>query len=82
MRLTQKETLAMFRNECYSGMGVINGEVLPSDSECIQWMVRVRLHAEKLQTGPQLPSLGMLPPWREWIKQPLPLATYVDRNAR
>ena len=70
-KLTQKETLAMFRNTCYSGMGIRKGEDLPTDSECIQWLTRLRLHAEKLQVTTDAARLGMLPYWREWIKQPL-----------
>lgn len=81
-KLTQKETLAMYRNTCYAGMGIVNGETLPTDFECVQWLTRVRLHAERLQVGPHLPSVGTLPPWREWIKTPLSLAVYVDRSRR
>lgn len=75
IKLTQKETLAMFRNECYSGMGIKNGDPLPTDSECVRWITKVRLHAEKLQIGPQLPSIGLLPPWKEWIKEPFDIYT-------
>lgn len=38
IKLSTKDNLAMYRNTFYSAMGVVNGEELPTDYQCIQWL--------------------------------------------
>lgn len=64
-----RDITAMYRNAFYSAMAVRNGETLPTDRECLRWLVKVSQHAEKLQSFGHLPALGELPYWRVWIEE-------------
>lgn len=68
--LSESEQLSMFRNAFYSAMGIHNYADKPTDSECLRWLAKVRIHAEKLQNFPmQLPAVGGLPYWKKWIEE-------------
>lgn len=68
--LSESEHLSMFRNAFYSAMGIHNYANKPTDSECLRWLAKVRIHAEKLQNFPmQLPAIGGLPYWKKWIEE-------------
>lgn len=38
IKLTIRESLAAYRNAFYTAMNVKNGEVKPSDADCLDWL--------------------------------------------
>jgi hypothetical protein len=65
-QLTDKDILAIYRNAMYAAMRIGRGH-LPTDYQCIQWLVKMRQHAEQLQVGPHLPSVGGFP--EQWLME-------------